>query len=488
LTGLPNRLLLLDRLGQSLADSIRPRTVAAVAFLDLDHFKRINDSLGHSVGDQLLGQVAGRLSAGLRASDTLSRFSGDEFVVLWPDIESTDQARALGERLAQALEQPFDLDGTSVSVSASIGIAVGEPTQTVEEIVAAADAAMYDAKRRGGARVRVFSHELRPNVDDMLATEGALRLALTRSELVLHYQPVIELNTGRPVGVEALARWQHPERGLIPPFHFIPIAESSGLIGPLGRWALEQACSDAAGFAGLAADLDVAVNLSVRQLTQPDVVTHVRDALARSGLAPHRLVLEVTESAVMEDTESAAAALDALADLGVRIAVDDFGTGYSSLLYLRRYPITILKLDRAFVSGIDRSRDDEAICRSVISLAHEVNATSIAEGVETVEQYAALRGFGCQQAQGYLWSPAVPLADLDDALLACRAVSIPAPRRKQRRSSAALDPSVATRIATLHASGASLHTIAADLNRVESRHPAGGRWTANAVARYIAVA
>jgi diguanylate cyclase (GGDEF)-like protein len=488
LTGLPNRLLLLDRLGQALADSVRRGSGVAVAFLDLDHFKRINDSLGHAVGDQLLVQVAARLSGVLRASDTLSRFSGDEFVVLWPGLDSTDQARGLGERLTEALGEPFDLDGVSVSVAASVGIAVGEATQTVEEIVAAADAAMYDAKRRGGARVRVFSHELRPNFDDMLATEGALRLALARSELVLHYQPVIDLETGRATGFEALARWQHPERGLIPPFNFIPVAESSGLIGPLGRWALEQACRDAAAFSGMALGLDVAVNLSVRQLTQPDVVTHVREALAHSGLEPRRLVLEVTESAVMEDTEAAASALDALASLGVRIAVDDFGTGYSSLLYLRRYPITILKVDRAFVSGIDRSRDDEAICRSVISLAHAVDATSIAEGVETIEQYAALRGFGCQQAQGFLWSPAVPLANLEDALLACRAVAIPAPRRKHRRMSGALDLAVASRIATLHADGASLHTIAAALNRAESRNPAGGRWTANAVARHIAAA
>jgi diguanylate cyclase (GGDEF)-like protein len=488
LTGLPNRLLLLDRLGQSLSDSVRRGSEVAVAFLDLDHFKRINDSLGHAVGDQLLVQVAERLSTVLRSSDTLSRFSGDEFVVLWPGLDSAEQAIGLGERLSEALAQPFDLAGTSVSVSASVGIVVGEATQTVEEIVAAADTAMYDAKRRGGSRVRVYSQDLRPDVDDLLATEGALRLALARSELVLHYQPVIDLETGQPTAVEALARWQHPERGLIPPFYFIPIAESSGLIGPLGRWALEQACSDAAAFSGSAAGLDVAVNLSVRQLTQPDVVTHVRDALANSNLEPRRLILEVTESAVMEDTETAALALDALASLGVRIAVDDFGTGYSSLLYLRRYPITILKLDRAFVAGIDRSRDDEAICRSVVSLAHAVDATSIAEGVETVEQYAALRGFGCQQAQGFLWSPGVPLANLHDALLACRNVSIPSPRRKQRRVSGAIDLAVATRIATLHASGASLHTIAADLNRDDSRNPAGGRWTANAVARQIAAA
>jgi diguanylate cyclase (GGDEF)-like protein len=488
LTGLPNRLLLLDRLGQSLANSVRRGSEVAVAFVDLDHFKRINDSFGHAAGDELLVHVAARLRTALRTSDTLSRFSGDEFVVLWPDLGSADQARLLSERLAQALEQPFELGGTSISVSASVGLVLGARTQSAEEVVAAADAAMYDAKRHGGGRIRVFSQELRQDVDEMLATESALRLALVRSELVLHYQPVIDLDTGQPTGVEALARWQHPERGLIPPFQFIPIAESSGLIGPLGRWALEQACHDAAGFTGAASGLDVAVNLSVRQLTQPDVVSHVREALAHSGLQPHRLVLEVTESAVMEDTEAAAFALDALASLGVRIAVDDFGTGYSSLLYLRRYPITVLKLDRAFVAGIGRSRDDEAICRSVVSLAHAVNATSIAEGVETIEQYAALRGFGCRQAQGFFWSPAVPIAQLNEALLACRTIAVPVPRRKQRPVSGHVDSMVAARIASLHSSGASLHTIAAALNRAESRNPAGGRWTANAVARQIAAA
>ncbi len=245
-------------------------------------------------------------------------------------------------------------------------------------------------------------------------------------ELVLHYQPVIDLHTGRAVGVEALARWQHPERGLLAPEQFIPVAESSGLVVPLGRWALTQACLDAVDFQGPAEGLTVAVNLSARHLTQPDVLDHVQDALSRSGLAAHRLILEVTESAVMEDEEAAATALSALSRLGVGIAIDDFGTGYSSLLYLRRYPITALKLDRAFVAGVSLSRDDEAICSSVVSLAHAVGATSIAEGVETADQYAALRDCGCQQAQGFLWSPAVPVADLSKVLLASSRIAIPA--------------------------------------------------------------
>lgn len=431
LTGLPNRVLLGDRLSQALADGHRRGCQVGVAFLDLDHFKRINDSLGHPVGDALLVQVAQRLSRQMRAGDTIARYSGDEFVVVWRDLASGAQAVRLSERLTTALEEPFNLGATAVNVSASVGVVVGRPTQSVEDLLQAADAAMYAAKRHARGRVRVFTEELRRGADELMAIEAGLRGALARSELVLHYQPVMDLATGRAVAVEALVRWQRPQHGLLAPEHFICVAESSGLIVPLGRWALDQACHDAAALTGPAASLDVAVNLSVRQLTHPDVVAHVRAALTRSGLDPHRLVLEVTESAVMEDEEAAAAALGTLSGLGVRIALDDFGTGYSSLLYLRRYPINALKLDRAFVSGITRSADDEAICGSVISLAQAVRATSVAEGVETPEQYAALRGFGCQQAQGFLWSAAVPIGDLSHALLACEDVPIPLPTARR---------------------------------------------------------
>jgi len=487
LTGLPNRSLLTDRLGQALSDSGRRGRGVGVSFLDLDHFKRVNDSLGHPAGDALLVQVAERLQGQVRASDTLSRFAGDEFVVVWRDLASAEEATVLSERLADSLKEPFVLGATSVSVTASVGVVVGgHPPASVEEVLLAADAAMYDAKRQGRGRVRVFSTELRLGVQERMATEVALRAAISRSELVLHYQPVIDLESGRPVAVEALARWQHPEQGLLGPDKFIPVAESSGLVVPLGRWALEQACCDAMALTGTAEGLDVAVNLSVRQLTQPDVLTHVRDALVHSGIDPQRLLLEVTESAVMEDQEAAAVALDALSHLGVRIAIDDFGTGYSSLLYLRRYPISALKLDRAFVSGIGASPDDEAICSSVVSLAHAVGATSIAEGVETPEQYAALRAFGCQQAQGFLWSAAVPIGDLPYVLLGCRDVPIPPPTRREPMEVEQLEPEVAARIATLHGAGASLHTIATALNRAAARNPTGTRWTAAAIARHIA--
>ncbi|MDT7547911.1 MAG: hypothetical protein QOE84_305 [Actinomycetota bacterium] len=489
LTGLPNRLLLTDRLDQALNDSRRRARQVGIAFVDLDHFKRINDSLGHAAGDEVLLQVAARLSALMRVGDTLARYSGDEFVVVWRDMRTPDDARVLGARLAQALTKPFDLGHTSVNVSASIGVAVDDSFGTAEELLMSADAAMYDAKRHGGSRLRVFSHELREGIEDVMATEVALRAGLERSELVLHYQPVIDLQTGEAVAVEALARWRHPERGLLAPTHFIPIAESSGLIVPLGRWAVEQACMDAARFSGLAQGLDVAVNLSVRQLTQPDIVEQVAAALDRSGLDPKRLMLEVTESAFMDDAEAAAIALNGLSGLGVRIAIDDFGTGYSSLLYLRRYPITALKLDRAFVSGIGVSLNDEAICSSVVDLAHAVGATSIGEGVETVEQYSALRSLGCQQAQGFLWSPAVPVEELAAVLLACRAVT-PSPARtepgqRRRTPRAAVSADVAVRAHKLRRQGASSHTIAAALNAADLRTPDGSRWTAVAVAKYL---
>ncbi|CAN5285412.1 hypothetical protein BH24ACT10_BH24ACT10_05840 [soil metagenome] len=486
LTGLPNRALLADRLAQALADSTRRGTSTAVALLDLDHFKRVNDSLGHSSGDALLRQVAERLSGQLRSGDTLARFSGDEFVVVWRDLHHESEVAALSGRLTEALAAPFDVGGSSVTISASTGVALGRSPQTADELLLAADAAMYDAKGHARGRVRLFDNELRRGAGERMATEVGLRGALERDELVLHFQPVVRASTGVPVGVEALVRWQHPERGLLGPDSFIPVAEASGLIVALGKWVLESACRQAASWTGAAAGLDVAVNLSVRKLPQPDVVRHVRNALRSSGLPPERLMLEVTESAVMEDADAAGVALDSLARLGVRIAVDDFGTGYSSLLYLRRYPISAIKVDRAFVNGIVDVADDAAIVSSVVGLAHAVGATSIAEGVETVEQYAALLAFGCQQAQGFLWSRPVPAQDLPAALEGCRAVPVPAPAPHRHPPTEAVDARTDARIWELHRDGASLHTIAAALNRDGARNPSGARWHAHAVARHLA--
>jgi EAL domain-containing protein (putative c-di-GMP-specific phosphodiesterase class I) len=318
-----------------------------------------------------------------------------------------------------------------------------------------------------------------------MAIEVGLRAALDRDQLVLYYQPVIDLGTGLPVAVEALVRWEHPDRGLLGPEHFIRVAEESGLIVPLGAWVLNQACHDAVAFAPPDAHLTVAVNLSVCQLSQPELLSQVRDALAASGLSPQRLLLEVTESAVMEDEEGAEVALRALAALGVTIAIDDFGTGYSSLLYLRRYPISALKLDRAFVAGIGVSAEDEAICSSVVNLAHAVGVTSIGEGVETAEQCAALRAYGCQQAQGFYWSAAVPMNILGSVLASCRDLSGVSRSRRKPRIDGKLEPIVAARIMTLHRGGASLHTIAAAMNREAALNPMGGRWTPNIIAWHI---
>lgn len=423
LTGLPNRLLLTDRLEQAMAESERLDSHVAVAFVDLDHFKRVNDTLGHAAGDALLIQVAARLNSKIRLTDTLARVSGDEFVVVWRDLAQPSDAALLSERLSRAMSVPFDLGSTTITVTASIGVAVGQAPQSPQDLLLAADEAMYDAKGDGRGRVRVFTEEMREDAQQRAAKEVRLRQALAGGELVLHYQPVVELATGLAVGVEALVRWEHPEHGLLSQDHFIPVAETSGLIVPLGRWVLEQACADAASRTGPLADLDVTVNFSARELTQPDVLSYVRDALASSGLEPQRLTVEVTETTVLQDAEAAGAALEALASLGVRIAIDD--TGYTSLRYLRGYPVSALKIDRAFVSGLGVNAVDDAICASVVTMARGVGARSIAEGVQTPEQYVALRTMGCQQAQGWLWCGAVPLGQLGAALEMCAQVRLP---------------------------------------------------------------
>ncbi|MCW2543008.1 MAG: hypothetical protein JWM40_560 [Frankiales bacterium] len=481
LTGLPNRVLLTDRLTQALADAQRRGLEVGLAFLDLDNFKRINDSLGHAAGDALLLGVGERLTTEMRAGDTLSHYSGDEFVVIWRDLSSADEASMLSERLARTFAEPFTLGTTQVTISASIGVIVGRPRDTADDLLMAADAAMYDAKRHGGGRVRVFTDELRDDSEQRAALEMSLREAVRLGGLELHYQPVIALATGRAVAVEALARWTHPERGRIGPDQFIPVAEASGLIVDLGRWALEQACRDAVAFTGAAKGIDVAVNLSVRQLIHPDVVAQVHEALVKTGLDPRRLVLEVTESAVMDEGDAAAVALDGLTALGVRIAIDDFGTGYSSLLYMRRYPICALKIDRAFVSGLGRNDYDDAICSSVVSLAHAVDATSIAEGVETVEQYAALLALGCQLAQGFLWSPAVPVDRLGAALARASAVGVPT----LQADCYDID-TLADQVRHLQSTGASVHTIAAALNRSGAGSPTGTRWSGVSVRSLLA--
>jgi diguanylate cyclase (GGDEF)-like protein/PAS domain S-box-containing protein len=414
LTGLPNRVLLEDRLQQAIARSQRDRTSVAVLFIDVDRLKVINDTRGHAVGDQLLCTVADRLERAIRPTDALARLGGDEFVIVTEGFSQQDGPRHLVERISAVLSEPVQIDGIEVEVTVSIGVAASGPHGDPSTLLRDADAAMYQAKERGRNQYVVFDESLRRRTTDRLATEAALRGALASGELEVHYQPVVELTAGRVVGVEALVRWQHAELGWLLPTDFIAVAEETGAIIDLGEHVLRTACEEVVGWTRAHADigpLSVSVNLSARQLIRPELVDIVRRALADSGLDPSHLCLELTESVLLDDARASARALSDLKELGVRIAVDDFGTGYSSLTYLQRFPVDTLKVDRSFVDGVSTAggaRGDRAIVAGVIDLAHAFGLTTVAEGVETPEQLEALRQLGCEQAQGYLWSPALP--------------------------------------------------------------------------------
>jgi diguanylate cyclase (GGDEF)-like protein/PAS domain S-box-containing protein len=417
LTGLPNRTLALDRLSLALARTERHPSSVAVLFLDLDRFKVINDSLGHNVGDELLVAVASRLREAVRPSDTVARIGGDEFVVVCEDIGEIEDAARIAERIAEALSRSFDLSEDEVILSTSIGIALSSTHQDApEDLLRDADSAMYRAKERGRNRYEVFDSSMRVEAVERLEMEQALRRALGRSELCLFYQPVLDVDSGSVVGVEALLRWNHPERGLLRPAEFISLAEDTGLILPIGRWALQEACRQAQRWREADPQrppLTIAVNLSARQLAQPDVADMVAEALESTGTDPSQVWLEITESVLTGDTETTIGALRALKALGVRLSVDDFGTGYSSLLYLKRFPVDTLKVDRAFVAGLGTHPEDTAIVAGVVRLAQTLGLTAIAEGVETEEQRAALLALGCDLAQGYLFGHPEPPEDLD---------------------------------------------------------------------------
>ena len=424
LTGLPNRVLFEDRLQQAAARAQRNRTSVAVLFLDVDRLKAINDTRGHAVGDQLLTAVAERLRSAVRPSDSLARLGGDEFVIVCEGLPFPDGPQALVERIMAALEQPIDLDGMAVQVTVSIGVAAVGPDGDAATLLRDADAAMYQAKERGRNQFVLFDESLRRRTRERRATETSLREALGRSEIVVHYQPVVELTAGRVVGVEALVRWPHDRLGWLLPADFISIAEDTGLIVELGAQVLRQACSEVARWTDEHPEvgtLSLAVNLSARQLIRPELIRVVRHALEESGLAPARLCLELTESVLLDDAQSSARALGELKDLGVRIGVDDFGTGYSSLTYLQRFPVDTLKVDRSFVEGLGdtgAARGDRAIVAGVVDLAHAFGLTTVAEGVETPAQLRVLRELGCEQAQGYYWSPALPAPEVLDWIVA----------------------------------------------------------------------
>jgi len=419
LTGLPNRLTLLDRLDQALVHGARHQRAAAVLFLDLDRFKVINDSLGHGVGDRLLQAVAERLSAGVRDGDTVARLGGDEFIVLLEDMAQPRDAGAVARKILEGFTAPFRINtqetaGQEFFFTVSIGISLypgdGDDPQT---LIKNADVAMYRVKERGGNGYQFFTPEMDTRARQRLSLENALHNALERREFVLHYQPQIDLATQRVIGVEALLRWNRPQRGLVAPADFIPLLEETGLIVPVGEWVLHEACAQAGRWraAGLP-PLRVAVNLSARQLRHERFADTVAAALADTGMDQGDLELEITESAVMQQVEASLETLSRVRALGVRLAMDDFGTGYSSLSHLKRLPIDTVKIDRSFVLDVPADENDTAIVQAIIVLAHTLRLEVIAEGVETKEQLAFLRTHGCDAMQGYLFSRPLPAEEV----------------------------------------------------------------------------
>ena len=408
LTGLPNRALLLDRIGQALAVIRRTRQSIAVLFIDLDGFKAVNDTIGHYAGDGALVAVAERLTGMVRPGDTLARLGGDEFVMLCTGVDGVAGASVVASRILHALNQPFTVYGRPIDLSASIGISVSSGGDEPLRLVENADTAMHEAKRSGRNRYTVFDPEERNSALNRLATEFALRRAVERGELRLHYQPELDLITREITGVEALVRWQREDGTLIPPGEFIPLAEETGLIVPIGKWVIEEACRQIQRWESLggrlASRLRVWVNLSARQLGEPDLVPTIQGAIHDARISPESICLEITESALMQDAEAAAAQLDQLRNLGFSLGVDDFGTGYSSLAYLNRFPLDVLKIDRSFVSGLGTDPESETIVAAIIDLAHALGLTVIAEGVENEQQLLVLRRLECDQAVGFYFS------------------------------------------------------------------------------------
>ncbi|WP_373990760.1 putative bifunctional diguanylate cyclase/phosphodiesterase [Duganella sp. BuS-21] len=414
LTGLPNRQLLLDRIEQALRDEHGQG--GAVLFIDLDNFKSINDTRGHDKGDRLLQLVADRLNDSVRSCDTVARFGGDEFVVLMEElgVSAKDSARATANHLLQAFRAPFEVDGVEHYSTPSIGVALfGRESAGVDEILKRADLAMYQAKADGRNNFSFFDPAMQERVSARAQLEADLRRALVNQEFELHYQPLAVVD-GKLAGVEALARWRHPQRGLVPPDEFIAVAEETNMILPLGRWVLEEACRLLARWAGDASTsaLEMSVNVSTVQFHRPDFVEQVLEVLAQTGARPALLRLELTESVLLTEVESTAVKMQRLRDVGVCFSLDDFGTGYSSLSYLHRLPLSQLKIDRSFIWGALKEAHGAAIVRMIVALGRALEMTVLAEGVETSEQLAFVRAEGCDYYQGYLFSKPLPEHEL----------------------------------------------------------------------------
>jgi len=412
LTDLPNRVQFREQMIEALG-GLADGEKLAVLYIDLDHFKEVNDTLGHPIGDVLLRQVSQRLRECVRPTDVVARLGGDEFAVIQAAANQPESATAMANRIIEELALPFDLDGHHAVIGASIGISVSpDDGDDADELLKKADMALYRSKEDGRGVCSFFEAEMDERMQRRRALELDLRAALALNQFELHYQPLLNLENNEISGFEALVRWRHPERGMVQPNDFIPMAEETGLIVPIGNWVLKQACSDAMKWPH---HVKIAVNLSPVQFNKT-LVLDVISALARSGLAPNRLELEITESVLIQDTDSTIATLTQLRDLGVRIAMDDFGTGYSSLGYLRKFPFDKIKIDRSFINGMDEKADSIAIVRAVAGLGATLGMSTTAEGVETVEQLAQLRLEGCTEVQGFLISKPRPASELAELL------------------------------------------------------------------------
>jgi len=423
LTKLPNRRLLLDRLNQALASSARSGRDGALLFINLDHFKTLNDTLGHEVGDLFLQQVAGRLTNCVREGDTVARLGSDEFLVMLESLSdksliSASDAEAIGDKILASLNKPFQLASHEYLSTACIGIAIfNDHNQSQEELLKHADNAMYQAKKAGRNSMRFFDHKMQDVIDARISMERDLCKALENKEFQLYYQVQVD-SAGQPLGAEALIRWIHPQRGIVSPFHFIPLAEETGVILPIGQWVLETACAQLKAWEQnvLTRELTISVNVSAKQFNQPDFVAQVQAALQKHAMNPELLKLELTESMLVNNIEYIIITMVALQTIGVRFELDDFGTGYSSLQYLKKLPLQQLKIDQSFVSEIDVDKSDQAIVRTIIAMARGLNLDVIAEGVESYNQLAFLINYGCKRFQGYFFGKPVPIAEFEAAL------------------------------------------------------------------------